>query len=184
LVIDFRDQAFDPSVGFKLELAGLYHGPEIGDSPFRYGRFLADLALFLPLYRFDEGPVVLGLHGRIEVVDASLARVPFYELPSLGGSTTLRGYLEGRLRDRHSLLVQGELRFPVWRVLKGAAFVEIGRVYDKITDPLDPPFVSHFLWSAGAGIRFVLHPDILVRLDFGVSTEEGVEFWLAFGHAF
>lgn len=175
--IDYRDYRADPSFGARFEVGGLYHGKEIGDSPFQFGLYWADATGYLPLVRRN---LVLALHGRLESTDASRRAIPFYALPQLGGSRNLRGYLDGRVRDRHSILLQAELRFPIWKVLSGAVFVDTGRVYEDITDP---PFLDHYLVDGGVGLRFILHPDIVVRLDLAFSNED-VTFALAFGHAF
>ncbi len=174
---NIRDDPQDPKLGFRVEVGGLYHGKEIGDSPFRFGLYWVDVAVYLPIV---EGGPAFALHGRLESVDASRTRVPFYALPSLGGTNTLRGFLEGRIRDRHAVLFQAELRFPIWRVFSGAIFVDAGRVFEDITDP---PFFKNFLIDGGLGVRFVLHPDIVVRLDVAFSDEE-TTFMLAFDHAF
>lgn len=174
---DIRDDKRDPRLGFRSELGGLYHGPEIGDAPYRFGFYWVDVAVYLPLV--DGGPV-MAIHSRLESVDAGLSRVPFYALPQLGGTRTLRGFFEGRLRDRQAVLFQGEIRFPLWKVFSGVLFVDTGRVFRRITDP---PFFTHFYVDGGAGVRFVLHPDIVVRLDVAISSEE-TTFMLAFGHAF
>lgn len=174
---DILDNRFDPTFGARLQMAGLYHGPELGDSDFRYGFYWVDLAAYAPVI---ERRLTLCLHGRLEVVDAGLARVPFYALPQLGGTRTLRGFFEGRIRDRQSLLFQAELRFPIWKVIDGAVFVDAGRVYH---DLLAHATLHHPYIDGGAGIRFVIHPDIVVRLDFAVSVED-VLFALDFGHAF
>ena len=34
---DFRDDLLSPTRGGKVELRSIYHGPELGDSPYRYG---------------------------------------------------------------------------------------------------------------------------------------------------
>ncbi|GIW71476.1 MAG: hypothetical protein KatS3mg102_1018 [Planctomycetota bacterium] len=177
LLLDHRDNDFDPKRGFRLEVGALYHGPEIGDSPFRFGLYFADLAWYQPLVGTN---LVAAVRGRIELVDASLRRVPFYALPSLGGRDTLRGFLEGRFRDRHAVLLQGEVRFPIWRVLAGAVFADAGRVFHDVTDP---PFFKDFHVDAGLGLRLVIHPDILSRLDVAFSDEE-VTFGLSFGQTF
>lgn len=179
-VMDFRDDAIDPTRGARLELRAMYHGPEIGSSPYRYGSYVADTAIYIPI--FPPWRLVLAAGARFEAVDASTNSVPFYELPSLGGGRSLRGFLEGRFRDRNSLLFQGELRFPIWRMVRGAFFVDAGRVYSDFKDP-PSPFFKNLHVDAGVGIRLVIQPDIFTRLDFALSEEE-FTFALEFGHAF
>jgi outer membrane protein assembly factor BamA len=177
VLLDNRDNDFDPKEGWRVEVGALYHGPEIGDSPFRFGSYHADVAFYQPLVGRN---LVLAVRGRIDLVDAGLESVPFYALPSLGGGDSLRGYLDGRWRDRHAVLFQGEVRFPIWRVLAGAAFVDAGRVFRDVTDP---PFLDDFHFDAGVGLRLILHPDILSRFDVAASKEL-VTFSLSWGQTF
>lgn len=180
-VADGRDNKFNPTFGYRLELTALYSGKGIGNAPFRYSRFLADVGAFLPIY---EDELILAAHLRGEITEGSRDRIPFYELPSLGGAQTLRGFLGGRYRDRHLVLGQVEVRFPVWGVLRGALFLDAGRVYGDIVDEApDKPYLRSFAINGGFGLRFVLHPDILVRLDVGISRDEA-NFWLSFGYPF
>lgn len=180
LVLDFRDDVVDPSKGARLELRATYHGPEIGDSPYRFGFYTADAAVYIPIY--EPWKLLFAVGARYETVDASLDSVPFYALPQLGGTRSLRGYFEGRFRDRNSVLFQGEVRFPIWRMIRGAVFVDAGRVYSDFTKP-PSPFFEDFHIDVGAGIRLVIQPDIFTRLDFAISGEE-FTFALEFGNAF
>jgi hypothetical protein len=77
----------------------------------------------------------------------------------------MRGYLEGRYRDKNLLVVQTEYRFPlVWR-FRGALFAGVGDVaprLDRFTlDALKP--------SYGLGLRYLIDPveKICIRFDFG-----------------
>jgi hypothetical protein len=177
-ILDFRDDLLSPTRGGKVEVRAVYHGPQIGDSPYQYGSYVADASAFVPLT--GGKPVVLGIGARLEAVDASLNAVPFYALPALGGTRSLRGYLESRFRDRDSLLFQIELRFPIWRVLSGAVFADAGRVFDSLHDP---PLFKDYHVDGGAGLRLIIQPDIFTRLDFAVSNED-FTFALEFGNAF
>jgi hypothetical protein len=173
---DVLDNRFNPTIGARLQLAGLYHGPEIGDAPFRYGYYWVDLAAYAPVI---EQRLTLAVHTRVDLIDSGVESAPFYGLPLLGGTTTLRGYLIGRIRDRQSILFQAELRFPIWRVISGATFFDAGRVYQNF---FKNPEFNHLYTDAGLGIRFVLQPDIVVRLDLAVG--EGLLFALDFGYPF
>jgi outer membrane protein assembly factor BamA len=97
---------------------------------------------------------------------------------SLGGAEKLRGLESNRLRGKRYWLLQNELRFPLWHILSGAAFIESGATGETGFDPA--------VNTAGLGLRFALPPDqrILLRLDFARTQGENTLVYLDFGHAF
>ncbi len=91
-----------------------------------------------------------------------------------GGATTVRGYAENALGPREfglplggsgMLLLNQEVRFPVYRWMRGVGFVDAGNVYGA-----GERFGSTALKVGyGFGLRFD-SPVGLLRLDFGVPT--------------
>jgi hypothetical protein len=122
---------------------------------------------------------------------ASTGVVPFYLLPTLGGRDTLRGFIEGRWRDRAAWHGSAEYRF--WVIPRGvpitrnirieriglAAFYDVGAVSPTWPDI----FSSRVSHSYGAGVRIGLERAAVFRLDFGFSTER-FNFIAAFGMPF
>lgn len=117
------------------------------------------------------------------LLKAAKGDVPFYELPSLGGEETLRGFLYGRLRDKVSIHLGSEYRFPLHEINKikiaGIVFIDIGRVYSS----LDKIELNDLYMAYGGGLRFILSPSAIVRLDMGFSYE-GLGLNLTFGNTF
>ena len=115
------------------------------------------------------------LHGRVLEVrlaaDWRLApgkqRVPFYRLASLGGVQVLRGYKEGRFRERGALAAAATYRFPVWDRIDGRLFYERGRVFAGTEDlGLDDWHASY-----GGGVRAWVEDGVLFGLALGRSDE-------------
>jgi hypothetical protein len=119
--------------------------------------------------------------------------LPFYSLPTLGGSRTLRGFIEGRFHDRSMWHASAEYRF--WVLTRGfripftkslrvervglALFADTGSVADDW-----PDLFSSRVWaSAGVGLRLTLERDAPFRVDVGFSSE-GVEVTAGFGLSF
>ena len=108
---------------------------------------------------------------------------PFDHLAQLGGDVLLRGYYQGRFRDRHLLALEGEYRMPmVWRIgLVG--FAGAGRVAGRL-DAFD---LTGLKTSAGGGLRFLLSPSegLNIRADwaYGFAVRSGA-FYLSLGEAF
>ncbi|MBL8729010.1 MAG: BamA/TamA family outer membrane protein [Planctomycetes bacterium] len=122
------------------------------------------------------------------------ALVPLQERWFSGGESSVRSFRESRLgpQDVDGLPVGGEyrnvfgaeLRFPVWRTLEGALFVDAGNVGARVQDfSLDD-----MRYAIGAGIRLLL-PIGPVRLDGGWNPDQrpGDDEWavhLSVGYPF
>ena len=95
----------------------------------------------------------------------------------LGGTNTLRGLLENRLRGKKYYLQQTELRFPLLHPVGLVTFMGFG---DATDNAFDNPKMTY-----GAGLRIGLPPDWVsqVRLDFGFSKDQW-GFFANFGQVF
>jgi hypothetical protein len=94
-------------------------------------------------------------------------QVPFFMLPSLGGTSSLRGYAPWRFRDRNSLLLQGEWRIMANRYLDTAVFYDAGKVGAHTSD-LDLQGLQH---DYGFGVRFHSVDATVLRVDVARSHE-------------
>ncbi|MBD3413901.1 MAG: BamA/TamA family outer membrane protein [Candidatus Aminicenantes bacterium] len=112
-----------------------------------------------------------------------------------GGSTTVRGFGKDALGPLDPLtgdpvggeavfILNQELRFPVYKILGGAVFIDMGNVYSSLSD-FDPFDLRK---TAGLGLR--IHTSFLVfRLDWGIKLdpkpgETKSKFFLSIGQAF
>ena len=79
------------------------------------------------------------------------------------------------------LLARGEVRFPLRKSLRGAAFVDAGRVFDNAEDAN----LSELGVGAGVGVRFETRIGVL-RLDAAWPVSEGgpPQFYFGVGQAF
>jgi hypothetical protein len=128
-----------------------------------------ELAQHFDLYKQTR---VLVLRAALEGVGGEREAIPFTELSRLGGSQTLRGYVQDRYRDRVAAVATAEYRYPIHAMLAGAVFVDVGEVGSDLGDLFNPgPFSD---WKLGGGGGFILHGDD----DVIVSLE------LAYGEAF
>jgi len=127
------------------------------------------------------GGFVSGTHGEL----------PFWALPNLGGSDTLRGYLGDRFTDRAAWHASAEWR--LWVFSRGyaftdairierlglAPFIDVGSVADSV-DNLRDSAIHH---SVGLGFRAMFERTAVFRLDIAKSPEQiGINF--NFGMAF
>lgn len=124
-------------------------------------------------------------------VQDTVGDLPFYSLPTLGGSRTLRGYIQNRFTDRAASHFSAEYRINL--IERGVAFTDTIRIerigfalfYDGGTvaadfDKLDN---ARYLDSYGFGLRFAFSREAVFRVDVGYGNE-GSNLTIAFGNAF
>lgn len=115
--------------------------------------------------------------------------IPFFEMPSLGGPSELRGYTAGRFVDKGSAIFQLEQRNHIAHVnfFNRAAgdfyidpFFEVGQVFNRPSDirwgNLQP--------TGGVGFRFLIPPGMLARVDVGFSREENFQVYTLLNYPF
>jgi hypothetical protein len=93
--------------------------------------------------------------------------VPFFLLPELGGSSTLRGYPSWRLRGRNRMAVTGEYRWTAGPFVDMAVFYDTGTVAERFNDLSS----SRWLRSYGIGTTFHTFEQSMVRLYYARTTE-------------
>lgn len=104
-----------------------------------------------------------------------------------GGSTTVRGFAEdslGGIGGNSLLVLNQEVRFPIYRWFRGVAFLDAGNVFPTIRD-LSP---GRLAVGTGFGLR-VNAPFAVLRVDFGMPlTDRDREplgrWYFAFGQTF
>lgn len=173
--LDTRDNLFFPRAGSLVEAAVIFNAPLIG-SDLTYSKFSLNASKYL-------NPVkntVLALNTYLEFNSGE--EVPFNQLALLGGGRKLRGYYEGRFRDKNLLILQGEWRFPIWKRIKGTIFGGTGAVSDRIRNFS----VRQFRIAYGGGLRYLAlkSQQIHIRLDFAWGQFNSSGFYLTIGEAF
>lgn len=169
---DTRDDKFDPKKGMLLT-ANLSYSP----------RFLgSDLNYFST---FTQASVYKAIGSKI--IWASCYRIGLasafgeYLIPSkrfyAGGGTSIRGFKLDAIGPvdlwtglpeggEAVLVINQELRFPMYKFLRGVAFFDAGNVYYRLRD--FKPFSLRT--SAGFGLR-IESPLGLLRIDYGVNLK-------------
>jgi hypothetical protein len=113
-------------------------------------------------------------------------RAPFYLQSSLGGSFALRGFPDGRFVDRQAWTIEGEQRIRL------AQTHLLGVVVDWRADPFiaagqvfhDPGgALSHPRLTGGVGLRAVVHPSLVGRVDIA-SGGEGISVYAEIGYPY
>lgn len=155
---DTRDNVFYPLNGYFMEFDNVYFVDEFG-SDYDFNQYVFDLRYYNSLTKDDN---VLAIQGYIA---SARGNPPFYALPKLGGQYRMRGYFEGRYRDKNYWMAQIEYRKELFGRISGTLFLGVGDVGEKL---------SHFRfknlkYSIGGGVRFTIDKaeKINVRADIG-----------------
>ena len=80
----------------------------------------------------------------------------------------MRGYYEGRYRDKCAMDVQLELRQNVWKRNGVAVWVGAGTIFPNFSE-LE---ARHILPNYGFGYRWEFKKRVKVRLDLGFGTHQ------------
>jgi outer membrane protein assembly factor BamA len=170
---DTRDDTLYPLRGTFAEL--LWHqADKQWGSDFNFGYLRADIRQYVPM-PWKRHLIALQL-----VAEHRTQAPPFYELGQLGGDSLLRGYFQGRYRDRQLFALQAEYRAPlVWRfgATVFASVGEVGNQWQKFSlQGLRP--------AVGSGLRFApsAKAPVNLRLDFAYGDD--MRFYLHVGEAF
>ncbi len=155
LSYDSRDIITDPHSGFYFKLAQVFYPEFLGNKTgFTSTEVIVDN--FRPLW---QGAILAtDLHGLFHNGD-----VPWTMLSQIGSPFRMRGYYEGRYRDKNMVEVQAELRQKLWRRFGGVVWAGAGTIFPKF----DEFKVSHTLLNCGLGVRWELKSRVNVRLDWG-----------------
>lgn len=168
---DSRDFIANPSRGQVLNLAWTRYSPTLGSDD-RFNAFDA---------RYDVYHAVNATSLLAWEVYSRFTggHVPWTMQSMLGDSQHLRGYYEGRYRDRNVLTSQLEWRKNLsWR--HGVVgWIAAGNMSDRESRILK----GHWLPSVGAGYRFEFKKRMNVRLDYGLGQHSS-GFYFQVGEAF
>ena len=128
------------------------------------------------LIRISSGPKVLLLRAHGEGVSKGVEDVPFFELPSLGGSRFLRGYPRDRFRDRVAFVGSAEYQWDLLRTFSAGLFVDVGRVYRTVHHlELDDLRLGY-----GAELHWFGEKSLWLRAAVASSIDGGLEVFLSF----
>ena len=186
---DSRDHFLNPRKGWFNEVAIEYAGGFLKGKT-SFFKCTTDHRYYRPFWRNSvlAGAIRFGyekgLRGNRDREIISFER--FYA----GGSTSVRGYPErglgpedefGNHRGDVLFILNAELRFPIYKIVGGALFMDIGNVWNKFSD------VEEFLprTAMGTGVR-VETPLGPARVDVGVPMMQEFKpiFYLQLGQAF
>lgn len=138
---------------------GLHHYLDVDGGTYSFSRFDATALQHIPILRETW---VLSMRARLRSTIGDDSQVPYFLMPTLGGSTSLRSHSSWRFRDRHAAEANLEWRWvPNRAALDLAVFFDAGQVADELT-ALRP---KRFATAVGAGLRLHARQIMVMRLD-------------------
>jgi len=172
---DSRDIAGSPMRGSKINIAYLFYGEGIG-SEYTYRGLEMRFSKYITISKKRKYVLALNYYG-----DLVWGDMPFDQIPGLGNDKVMRGYYNGRYRDKNYMAVQAEWRMPIWKVIGMTTWVGAGQVGNRVSD---------YTWSGmkpnfGIGLRVMIdkRSSTNLRIDegFGRNTNG---MYLSIGEAF
>lgn len=138
---------------------GLHHYLDVDGGTYSFSRFEAGALQHIPILRETW---VVSMRARLRGTVGGESQVPYFLLPTLGGSSSLRAHSSWRFRDRHAADATLEWRWiPNRSALDVAVFVDAGQVTDEL-NALRP---NRFTTAVGAGVRLHARQFMVMRAD-------------------
>ncbi|MDE6396808.1 MAG: BamA/TamA family outer membrane protein, partial [Muribaculaceae bacterium] len=164
-VYDTRDFPLNAYKGVYVRFDQLFNPKFLGN---KYAFSQSELTLCGYGQIWKNGVLASMLHANL-----TYGNTPWGLMPTFGGSGNMRGYYEGRFRDKNAVDITFELRQRVWRRNGIVLWVGAGSIFSEFSD-----FKwNHVLPNAGIGYRWEFKKRINVRLDYGVGKHQsGINF--------
>ena len=173
---DSRDNVLNAQRGLLVEFTQGFYGTSFGGTN-SFELTKLDVRRYQRLS--DRSTLAYNAFGRHTWNDA-----PAQELSTLGGPTLLRGFQEGRFRDRVAFFSQLEYRYQGRGRLGFVAFAGAGQVADRVNDFT----IGDFRYSVGGGLRIMIVPSERLNLRFdyaaGLGPSADRNFYLGIAEAF
>jgi outer membrane protein assembly complex protein YaeT len=172
LAYDSRNDFLNPSRG-RFISQSLEYGSQLLGSDVRYVRYFGQ-----SFFYFRLTPFLLLASGLRIGLEGGFGQPLPPELRFLtGGSSTVRGYGYNEIGPKNPvtgnaiggealLVINQEMRFPLYKIMSGAVFLDLGNIYPRASG-FDP---FRLRSGAGFGLRFNLGA-LVGRFDWGFKLE-------------
>ncbi|MDD6140171.1 MAG: BamA/TamA family outer membrane protein [Bacteroidales bacterium] len=168
---DSRDIILNATRGWFVQLDQIFNPSWLGNDHVYHW---TDLTVST-YHKAWRGAVIAGeFHSMFNYND-----VPWPMLATVGGQSRMRGYFEGRYRDKNIMEAQIELRQHIKKRHGIVVWVGAANVFPKFSEMR----LKHTLPNFGTGYRWRFKQGVNVRLDLGL-TRNGMGFIFNINEAF
>jgi outer membrane protein insertion porin family len=163
---DARDAPINPTTGLRLNAGVTYSAKDVAQTGANEssGTFRLGAERYLSVTRNQ----VLALEARAALLSSTEKDVPFYELLTLGGARSLRGYREEQFHGTRTALGTVEYRFLLTRRSRVLAFVDVGYWYRGGSNPAKDTKLGY-----GIGLRGETRLGT-ISIDYGLGEGDGL----------
>lgn len=171
--IDRRDNQFSPTRGMYFDVSNVYFF-DLRNGRYAYRSLSLDARKYWERKRHVLAGQVLFNHLGGDVPDLELLR--------FGGGNVMRGFFQGRFRDKNLWALQQEYRYELTDVLRLALFQSIGSTAPRLGDM----FRGQVHWSGGVGGRFLFNKQkkVFIRADVAITDRGNLGYYFRIGDAF
>ena len=175
---DFADPVANPRTGGRYRI-GYSYFHDLDFDRYSFERWELDIRQYVSFLR---GRRVLAFRGLASFSDPRVGHtVPFYYQQWLGGSHSLRGFKDFRLRDRHLVLLQAEYRWEIFPTFETVLFYDAGKVAPfrrelSFEDFQDNWGTGFRVGTDGSGVFF--------RVDWAIGGRDGQNVMIKFSNVF
>lgn len=174
LSYDTRNKAFWPTKGFYVNTIFTNYDKNFG-STYNFAKWTFDVRFFQKL--FLQHIFAFQFYNY-----STFGQSPMKNLARFGGVDNIRGFYQGRLRDKNMASIIAEYRAPIYWRFSLVAFGGIGNVYSE----KNPLLNNEFKYSYGGGVRLSLLPKdrLNIRIDYGYYDKYNSGFYFTLGECF
>lgn len=153
--IDTRDLASNASKGYYIGIHQQFFPKFMGND---YAFSMTEVSAMYYRKFWESGIMAFRIHGA-----SAYGNPPWGMLPTLDNGNAVRGYYEGRYRDKNEADIVVELRQHIWRRNGIVVWAGVGTVFDK----LKQIGWNTLLPTYGFGYRWEFKNRVNVRVDLG-----------------
>lgn len=170
---DSRDHVFYPSSGQRFQFRTFFNRRLLG-SRYNFDRYTVDWSYYFPV---GKGVIATNVVGELLT-----GEVPFQQLALIGGPKRMRGFFEGRFRDKNLWMLQAEYRRMITGILGFAVFGGMGNVAPEVSRLFTEKV--HVAYGLGLRVRLSKKDKINLRIDIGWNEEGNLSPYLTVAEAF
>ena len=178
IIYDNRHNSMNTRKGSYAEISFLGYDDAWG-SDYSFSTLVLDNRFYFPVNKRDV--IATQVYSQL-----STGEIPFNMLSLMGGDALMRGYYQGRYRDKNQLAAQVEYRFlPLPLGFTNRVGLTVFGSTGTVFNEFENFSTDKFVFAGGGGLRFLLFPkkDIWGRIDMAF-TKEGSGVYIGMGQAF